>query len=446
MGDIHQARQMRTSRKQGKVAGDTTQAGELEVDGISYPLNTGPKRSPLMVDWVKRMIRHVDAKLIEFGRVLIVRIDLHHPEGGDDNAMITRFIEAMTKRIRREYDHKPGYVWARERETAKAHHYHMALILDGDRVQQGIGINKLAAKVWGKMGGTMGRCDNYWQMVGRGGVELPEVTHWLSYLTKIRGKGYRADYAQDFSTGRETARVRAKKKGQTVKVMPVGVPGHVPMFSFMRIGQAGLTVGEFRAMGLDVVAAQSWGKVGGLRAVGKRLGIAPSTVRSYVKAARPGELENSNMLREKRQEATKAKGIAMLCDGVTRQEVAVTLEVDRVTPWRWNRGVPDLVKQAKANATREGRKELRRRARELLCAGAGTMAVAAVLGVSPRTIVNWKELEGLGKRKQAKYAQEVRERAVAMRAEGVSYAEISESLEVPFNTVATWLKRAAIKT
>ncbi len=33
-----------------------------------------------------------------------------------------------------------------------------------------------------------------------------------------------------------------------------------------------------------------------------------------------------------------------------------------------------------------------------------------------------------------------------MKAEGVSYAEISESLEVPFNTVATWLKRAAIKT
>ncbi len=188
------------------------------------------------------------------------------------------------------------------------------------------------------------------------------------------------------------------------------------------------------------------GKVGGLRAVGKRLGIAPSTVRSYVKAARLGELENSNMLREKQQEATKAKGIAMLRDGVTRQEVAATLGVDRVTPWRWNRGVPDLVKQAKANATREGRKELRRRARELLCAGAGTIAVATELGVSPKTIVNWKELEGLGKRKQAKYAKEVRGRAIAMKAEGMSYAEISESLKVPFNTVTTWFKRAAIKT
>ena len=108
--------------------------------------------------------------------------------------------------------------------------------------------------------------------------------------------------------------------------------------------------------------------------------------------------------------------------------------------------VTDLVKQAKANATREGRKELRSRARELLCAGAGTMAVAAELGVSPKTIVNWKELEGLGKRKQARYAKEVRERAVAMKAEGMSYAEISESLKVPFNTVATWFKRAAIKT
>lgn len=76
--------------------------------------------------------------------------------------------------------------------------------------------------------------------------------------------------------------MRAKKKGQIVKVTPAVVPGHVPMFSFMRVGQAGLTVGEFRAMGLDVVAAQSWGKVGGLRAVGKRLGIAPSTVRSLL--------------------------------------------------------------------------------------------------------------------------------------------------------------------
>lgn len=218
------------------------------------------------------------------------------------------------------------------------------------------------------------------------------------------------------------------------------------MFSFMRVGQAGLTVGEFRAMGLDVVAAQSWGKVGGLRAVGKRLGVAPSTVRSYVKAARPGELENSNMLREKQQEAAKAKGIAMLCDGATRQEVAATLEVNRVTLWRWSRGVPGLVKQAKAHATREGRKELRRRARELLCAGVGTMAVAAELGVSPKTIVNWKELEGLGKRKQAKYAREVRERAVAMKVEGMSNAEISESLEVPFNTVVAWFKQAAIKT
>lgn len=435
---IQGARQFGPKRKLGAVHGDVVKGESFELDGVTYPING--KGRGCQRDWLIRLINHARGMMDIYGRVLVVRIDLHQSDYREKNETVTAFIEAMTKQIARKYGHAMGYLWAREQETAKAQHYHVALILDGDKVARSNEITALAGKVWGKMSGTVGYCADPYMMIGRGAVLLEDATHWLSYLTKIRGKGYRADYAQDFSTGRVTIKARAKRKAKITKVVPTG---WLPWRN-RGIGRV-MTVGEFRAMGLDIVAAQSWGKVGGLKVVAKRLGVDQNTVRGYVKRHRPDELENANRLREKRQEADRAKGLEMLAQGKTRQEVAEALGVCEVTPWNWIEKDSELA--AKARAKRDDQAERKRKAFEMMRAGSGAGEVIAALGIGRSTAVRWRRECGAPMRASCgvKGTPERKAAAVAMRAGGATIQEVGDALGVDPSTAAKWYRNHMAK-
>lgn len=445
---IQAARQVGTKRKQGKVYGAITKDEQIEIDGLSYPINSA--KSGCHVEWLQRLIRHAVAVEQVYQRVLIVRLELRNPPEGGDNKAIRAFMDKASKAIRGKYDHKAGYMWAREQETAKGHHYHVALLLDGDRVMAGQPVFELVEPIWRNVGGSLAKAKTkkgaenlpYFMMIGRGAAPLTDATYWLSYLAKPRGKGYRDDYAQDFGTGQLSSQAKPAKKGRIVKVAPDVVPGHIPVTHYRPIGCAGLTVGEFRAMGLGVVAAQSWGKVGGLKRVGKRLGIDPTTVRSYVRASRPGELEHSNALRERQQEAARAKGVAMLRKGATRQEVAEVLGVCEVTPWNWIEKTPDLAAQAEAK--REARRELEGQAKARLLAGEPSTALAKALGLNRKVLVRLTKELGINRKRGAAVTPELRARALTMREAGATVGAIGEAVGVDPSTVAKWAKAAGV--
>jgi predicted transcriptional regulator len=294
----------------------------------------------------------------------------------------------------------------------------------------------MVAKVWGKMGGTVGYCRDPYRVVGRGGVPLQEATHWLSYLTKPRGKGYRADYAHDFSTGRETIKPRPRRKAKIISIAGGWMP-----WQGRRIKGGTMTVGAFRAMRLGAVAADSWGEVGGLKAVAKILGIDPSTVRAYVKAARPGELENANAQRARKQAADRAKGLAMLRAGATHQEVADALGVSPVTPWNWAGSAPDLA--AAAQEQRDARQALEDQARARLLAGESSAALVKELGLNRKVLVRLNRELGLSRKAAPPASPELIAEALAMRAAGSTVRTVGKALGIDPATVSKWAKAAS---
>ncbi|MGY3857910.1 YagK/YfjJ domain-containing protein [Aeromonas intestinalis] len=437
---IQAARQVGTKRKQGKVYGAITKDEQIEIDGLSYPINSA--KSGCHVEWLQRLIRHAVAVEQVYQRVLIVRLELRNPPEGGDNKAIRAFMDKASKAIRGKYDHKAGYMWAREQETAKGHHYHVALLLDGDRVMAGQPVFELVEPIWRNMGGSLAKAKTkkgaenlpYFMMIGRGAAPLTDATYWLSYLTKPRGKGYRADYAQDFGTAQLSTAAKPAKKAKIVKVAPIR--GWVPSHHFMLMG-SGITFGQFIASGMDKAAANLWGPDMNPGAIGKVVNAAKETARRIVLRRRGDEYRNYQALRRRRLAADKAKVIAMLLTGATLQETADKLGASFRNVAHWSLTDPAVIAKREAEqAAYEARQE---QAREMFKQGATLEAVRVATGLRNDKVIEIRAGLGLTGKKPLKRAEGLR-----LLAAGHSSSEVAEMLGVSKSTANEWRSEAGI--
>jgi len=122
----------------------------------------------------------------------------------DDNNQVSSFMRAQTQRIRRKYKTKHiGYVWVREMEKAKTQHYHCAFFIDGDVLRTSNVLNQQIKVKWYKHG-HRSVVPKPFYFIDKHNFEdkRKKVIHRLSYLAKVRGKGYRSSQAKDYSTSR----------------------------------------------------------------------------------------------------------------------------------------------------------------------------------------------------------------------------------------------------
>ena len=153
----------------------------------------------------------MDAMLSNHSRVLILRLDLHVYDYTGDNTKISTVLRRVKEWLAEAYGMaKVGHIWVREVEKAKRQHYHLALMLDGRKI-------RYPQKVidW---------IDNYWTIRNEPKPYTPRACYTmvyrddrasfekafyrLSYLAKSRGKGYRNQTANDYSSSR--LKVKAK--------------------------------------------------------------------------------------------------------------------------------------------------------------------------------------------------------------------------------------------
>ena len=153
---------------------------------------------------IERIVEQLDTCIAIHKRVLVVRFDLHLREYSDDNHIISTFMTRQKQRIKRTYKTKDiGHAWAREQETSKAQHYHVALFIDGDVIQSPTKLLRQIKAKWFKHGHCYipEQCfyyidkHNYEQ-------ERADAIERLSYLAKTRGKGYKGIQAKNYSTSR----------------------------------------------------------------------------------------------------------------------------------------------------------------------------------------------------------------------------------------------------
>ena len=155
---------------------------------------------------IEKIVEQLDTCLAIHKRVLVVRFDLSLDEYSGDNHTISTFINRQKQRMFKTYGIKNiGHAWKRERETSKAQHYHVALFIDGNKIQYPSKLLRQIKAKWFKHG----RCwipvdcfyyldkskSNFKQMRG-------EAIFRLSYLSKTRGTGYKDVQAKNYSVSR----------------------------------------------------------------------------------------------------------------------------------------------------------------------------------------------------------------------------------------------------
>jgi len=165
---------------------------------------------------IEKEVEQLDICLEKFRRVLVVRFDLSMDEYTGDNQTISIFLNRLKeklfklKRYRRIRD--IGHVWVREVETVKTQHYHVALFMDGNKIQHPALLLQLIKAKWYKYGRLwipkkehvdddgcfyfIDKKKKDWEEVRR------KAIYRLSYLGKTRGKGFKDIQAKNYSVSR----------------------------------------------------------------------------------------------------------------------------------------------------------------------------------------------------------------------------------------------------
>ncbi len=174
------------------------------LNGETLSINANNKYG-CFVEILEAIQQQLDAMLSYHCKVLVLRFDLHTDEYQSNNALISKFVRKIRKRLKAKYLIKRlGYVWVREIEKAKSQHYHFALMIDGNKVRHPSILIGLIEAIWVRCYQpkpfTPKNC--YYLITRSTGKNYGECFERLSYLAKERGKGYRDKTANDYSTSR----------------------------------------------------------------------------------------------------------------------------------------------------------------------------------------------------------------------------------------------------
>ncbi len=187
----------------------------VTVNGKDYRVNS--EKSGLYVDIIKRIIEQFQIAVRKWGRVFVLRFDLHQPCWREDSKHITNFRKRLFQKLKREYGFDDiGFCWAREQKSSEAQHYHWVLLLDGDMVRHSSRIIKIIKEAWELLNGSY---EEAWELpdtryhvpvikrpfyFANDERVIQDAVYRTSYLAKARDKGYRPPQAKDYGCSRMT--------------------------------------------------------------------------------------------------------------------------------------------------------------------------------------------------------------------------------------------------
>lgn len=172
-------------------------------------------REPRFVDRTKRrrrrltknhreLLRYVDAQIERHRRLLAIRLDLgyrkpnnwpHVPASGLDAATVKRHWKKLRRHALKNFP-ITGFVWKLEAGLLKGFHFHVLILLNGDKVRNDIGIAQEIGRKWQEITEGLGlyfNC-NAGRYVRRGvgmidyrdAEKIENLKRWVvPYLTKV---------------------------------------------------------------------------------------------------------------------------------------------------------------------------------------------------------------------------------------------------------------------
>ncbi|MBY7974922.1 inovirus Gp2 family protein [Vibrio fluvialis] len=176
----------------------------FKQNGHLFAVN-GSESKPYYTDIMKVIIDQMDAYLSYHSRVFIVVMVLTTRVWTRDNVLISECLAVSLQRLKSEYKlSRIGYVWCREQSRSSTQHYHLALMLDGSKVQYPAKLFDLISEVWHAL--CQGRvcwpkrC--YYAFHRSDRETLCQVIYRLSYFAKVRTKDRTPKWISRFGASR----------------------------------------------------------------------------------------------------------------------------------------------------------------------------------------------------------------------------------------------------
>ena len=173
-----------------------------EYNGEILTIQQG--KQGVYIETLNKTIEQLDITLQIHKRILVHRFDLHVNYYEGNSKRLSRFMNRLKQWIKRNYGIIGiGSIWFREREKSKEQHYHLALYLDGNKIQHPKKLNAQIKEMWGPHG-HMPTISNPFYYIDKNNLETErlEAIYRVSYLAKVRGKGYRDEQAKDYEASR----------------------------------------------------------------------------------------------------------------------------------------------------------------------------------------------------------------------------------------------------
>ena len=167
-----------------------------------WPVQAKP--SGWMPNIMKALGERFCQALEQHSKVLIVRFDLHVPEYTEDNAFVSEFMKKLSYWIKHKYKgvNEVRYLWVRELEKVKQQHYHVVLMLNGNKIWNPYYIHLEGKKIWADLRGTSYYISKYHHFHRDDHDKICEAFKHISYLAKARGKGYKPHHTKNYGASR----------------------------------------------------------------------------------------------------------------------------------------------------------------------------------------------------------------------------------------------------
>lgn len=152
-----------------------------------------------IMDGIFRLLEKFFSKT---SKLTAIRMELKMKQGTIDNRPISHFFKQLKPKLIRHYGPcYHGYIWVRETARSKAQHYHLALLLDGQKVKHSDNVYRLAKAEWTY--GYLSLPENPFYHVHHERLDEHRLLIYrLSYLAKAETKGDRPPAVKDYQISR----------------------------------------------------------------------------------------------------------------------------------------------------------------------------------------------------------------------------------------------------
>lgn len=188
------------TQRRTKKKGDITHSATVNFDGAVLPIQNkeewGSYRPAL--ESIHTRLKYMRS---HHCKILVLRTDFHvnatHWTEGD----FSGFLKRSKRLIEKYYKLKRiAHIWAREVSMNGSHHYHLALILDANKVNHPMVITNILTQEWVKLGHPHPRRNNHHILTNTVDNKFRDAFLHCSYLAKIHTKDQQPSGARNFGT------------------------------------------------------------------------------------------------------------------------------------------------------------------------------------------------------------------------------------------------------